>query len=152
LRCSWEVRRTPRRSHGLFASCLFYRPCNCRDCDQRDRRLSRPLPLQLLLSRSLLSQSLLGVIFACRDRRPCGHHPCDRCASSLQNLGWLLRAPSHCSFSVVASCNRWGGKIHSSSSRLLLLTAHPGALVQGQRPKIKFYCRMRSPHHLPCAF
>jgi hypothetical protein len=48
----------------------------------------------------------------------------------------LSRAPSHRSlFSIVASCDRWGGKTRSSSSRLLLSAVHPGALVRGQRPE-----------------
>ena len=65
-----------------------------------------------------------------------------RCRSSrstfscLQILGWLSCAPSHCSlFSIVASCDQWGGKIRLSSSRLLLSAVHPGALDRGQRPE-----------------
>jgi hypothetical protein len=64
----------------------------------------------------------------------------------------LLRAPSHRSFSVVVSCDRWGGKIRSSSSRSPPFAARSGALTRGQRPKIKFYCRVRSPHRSPCPF
>jgi len=70
------------------------------------------------------------------DRRHRDRRLRNRRVSSLQKLGWLSRAPSHRSlFSIVASCDRWGGKTRSSSSRLLLLAAHPGALVRGQRPK-----------------
>ena len=128
--------------------------------DPLDRRFRRRSSRSTLSPSSLLaidarrrrsSRSTLAIvalaIVASRDRRSR-----DRRISSLQKLGWLLRAPSHRSFSVVASCDRWGGKIRSSSSRSPPFAARSGALTRGQRPKIKFYCRVRSPHRSPCPF
>jgi hypothetical protein len=91
---------------GATVTCCGHHPCNRRSCDRR----------------------------SC-DRRSCDRHPRNRRVSSLQKRGWLLRTPSHRSFSVVASCDRWGGKIRLSSS--LLISIGSASRRSGSRPEHK---------------
>ena len=68
-RRAWEVRRTPRRSRGLFVSCFFCRPRDHRPHDRRvvaivtSSRSSRPRDRRILASPASENRLIVACVF-----------------------------------------------------------------------------------------